>query len=153
MSDTTYLEMLLGEWVAEDQSTALGGFSFQADLQNTIYIRRNHASYVATAETPAYEHDDILIVYTHPLTKQLAAWYTDNEGHVIEYDVRFIEDTQTIEFLSAESLNSPRYRLRYTPISANQLRIAFAIAPPGQAEAFVSYIESSVHRFNPASEP
>lgn len=150
-AEMAFLQLLEGEWVAEDDGQATGGFTFLADLLNTIYIRRNHATYAATKETPTYAHEDLMVVYYDAQIHKVRAWYTDNEGHVIEYFVHPIGNEQTVEFISASNPGSPRYRLRYTPITPDSLRISFAIAPPDQLEQFAHYIEARVRRVLPAT--
>jgi len=41
---------------------------------------------------------------------------------------------------------APRYRLTYRFTESNEVRIRFAIAPPGQPEAFRQYLEGTAQR-------
>jgi hypothetical protein len=148
-SAMAFLQMLIGEWIAEDEAGVSGGFTFLPDLQNTIYIRRNHASYAATNETSAYRHDDLMVVYLDPQTHDVRAWYADNEGHIINYVVKPVQDEQTIELLSSIIPATPRYRLRYRALTPDLLQLSFAIAPAEQPDIFATYIESQVRRALP----
>jgi hypothetical protein len=66
------LRFLLGNWTGEGGEVGAGGeqtaigsgwFSFALDLQDNIIVRKNHAHYAATSEKPAYDHDDLMIIY------------------------------------------------------------------------------------------
>jgi len=72
------LAFLLGVWLGEgggDPGQGTGWFSFLPDLQGKILVRKNHADYPASADWPAFAHDDLLIVYKDVLGGALRAIY------------------------------------------------------------------------------
>ncbi|MDI6803300.1 MAG: hypothetical protein QME58_05570 [Bacteroidota bacterium] len=123
----------------------VGGFSFYLDFQKTILIRKNFAEYHATQDKPAFRHDDLMIIYKDQ-DDSIRAIYWDNEGHVINYDVEFSTDTNSVIFLSDILASSPRFRLTYTKQQKDAVSITFEIAPPGKPDAFSKYIEATAHR-------
>jgi hypothetical protein len=137
------LNFLLGNWVGEGSGQpgrASGEFSFRHDLDGRILFRTNFAEYPATADRPAFRHDDFMITYSEG--GALRAIYFDSEGHVIRYDVA--TSANSAVFLSEPP--GPHYRLSYTAKNPNQLFIKFEIAPPDKPDEFSSYIEASAHR-------
>ena len=142
------LNFLLGEWVGEGGGTpgqGTGGFTFNYNLQNTIIERHSYAEYPATAEKAAYRHDDLIIIYHSP-DDTIRANYYDNEGHVIDYTVNVDTLQKTVVFVSPQSLAAPRYRLTYDLIKTDTVSIKFEIAPPGQPDAFTTYIKAAAHK-------
>src|ERR1700757_5144742 len=104
-------KFLLGEWTAGESSGApgqasKGGFTLAPDLGGQVLVRRNHAEYPASGGRPAIVHDDLMIIYHVPsgvgkfATK---AFYDDNEGHAIHYNVNFSPDKKKVIFLSEPS--------------------------------------------------
>src|SRR5690349_5925928 len=84
------LQFLLGEWIGEGgggPGEGSGAFAFARELQGKVLVRTNYAEYPASAERPAFRHDDLMIVYTDPPSGRPHAIYFDSEGHVIEYAV------------------------------------------------------------------
>jgi len=142
------LQYLLGDWTGEgsgETGQGTGSFSFQADLQGKILVRKNHAEYPATKERAAFEHDDLMIVYREPPDNRLHAVYFDNEQHAIRYEVEEPAGGDIV-FLSAPEPSAPRYRLTYIRLDAARMKIRFEIAPPGHPEQFATYIEASARR-------
>ena len=141
-------EFLLGEWVGEgganatDQAT--GASKFYLDLDSTILIRESYADYPASNERPAYSHKDKMIIFQQSSTTK--AIYFDNEGHVIDYDVRFSDDFDTVTFVSEISPDAPRFRLTYTREKEERLKLEFEIAPPGKPESFSPYLTATMKR-------
>ena len=141
-------DMLVGEWIADEGhgeagTATAGSFSFSLDLDRRILVRRDHSEYAATKERPSTRHDGLMIIHAQA-PDRFAATSFDNEGHVIEYSVE-IASPSRIVFTSPPQAGQPRYRLTYEAI-ASGLKIAFAIAPPNQPEAFAVYVEGSAHR-------
>src|SRR5262249_20658035 len=101
-------KFLLGEWTAGPSSgvpgqASKGSFTFAPDLGGQVLVRRNHAEYPATAGRAAITHDDLMIIYHVPFgTDKFAtkAFYDDNEGHAIHYNVNFWPDKKKVIFLS-----------------------------------------------------
>jgi hypothetical protein len=69
----------------------------------------------------------------------LRADYYDNEGHVIHYAVSSPAPGSAV-FVSDIVAGEPRYRLRYTRGQTGLVKGEFAIAAPGQADAFQTYL-------------
>ena len=60
------IQYLVGNWTGEGGGVpgqGVGGFSFQPDLHGKILVRKSRAEYPATKDRPAFEHDDLMIVY------------------------------------------------------------------------------------------
>jgi len=141
------LERLRGEWVGEGgggPGQGSGWFSFKTDLQGKILVRTNRAEYPASKERPAFAHDDLMIVYRDSTAAPAHAIYFDSEGHTIRYDVQPGENA--IVFVSAAQTNAPRYRLTYTLVDRDHLKIRFEIAPPAHPDRFAPYIDAAARR-------
>jgi hypothetical protein len=143
------LNFLLGDWIGEGGGNSpgqgSGGFTFSHDLQNTIIVRRNFAEYPATDNKPASRHDDLMIIYKAP-GDTLRAIYFDNEGHVINYFVNVSAESKSAVFTSPSVEKEARFRLSYALSGENSVNINFELAPPGQPDAFSTYISASAHR-------
>lgn len=140
---------LVGNWVGEGSGgpgQGTGGFSFQPDLQGAVLLRKNYTEYPATKEKPAYRHEDLMIVYADPATKRTRAFYTDNEGHAIQYAATVSEDGKAITFLSDVLPSRPRYRLAYVKTQDDRVAITFEIALARKPDQFAKYIEARAHR-------
>jgi hypothetical protein len=143
------LHFLLGEWIGEGgggPGEGSGAFRFAPDLQGKVLVRTNYAEYPATAERPAFRHDDLMVVHTDPLTDRLRAMFFDSEGHVIAYTVEESRDPLIVRFISDAIPGSPRYQLTYTTTGPDTLDLTFAIAPPDAPETFAIYISASARR-------
>jgi hypothetical protein len=143
---------LVGSWVGEGNGQpgqGKGSFSIEPDLNGRVLVRKNHSEYPATAQKPAFTHDDLMIIYADRPGEMSSAIYVDNEDHTIHYSVAFSEDGKTITFISATSATSPTFRLSYTQLDENTLDLKFEIAPPGKADAFSTYVQGKVHRTRP----
>lgn len=141
------LQFLIGDWVgAGGGGPGEGGgeFSFQFDLQKKIVVRKSYAAYPAQNGRPAFRHDDLTIVYQDSDAKALRAIYFDSENHAIPYSVEAIHDG--VRFVSDRVPSEPRYRLIYRKEGDGVVTLDFEIAPPGQPEAFASYIKSRARR-------
>jgi hypothetical protein len=148
-ADWSAWKFLLGDWTAgagggQPGQASGGGFSFNYDLQKRILVRRSYSEFPAMKDSPAFRHDDLMIVYQDPDGKMTRATYFDNEGHTIQYKVAFSDEGRTVMFLSDEALPGPRYRFLYRLQKDNSLNIEFDIAPPGQA--FTKYVEGTAKR-------
>ncbi len=119
---------LLGKWDAEgggQPGSGAGAFSFDAELDRHIVVRRNYAQYDKGAEAGT-RHDDLLIVYLESSKEGPRAIYFDSEGHVIHYRVT-TPKADSVVFESDRSQPGPRYRLSYALIGA-KLEGTFEIA-------------------------
>ncbi|HXO19405.1 MAG TPA: hypothetical protein VOA87_05705 [Thermoanaerobaculia bacterium] len=138
---------LVGDWAGEGggkPGAGSGTFSFQLDLGEKILVRRNHAEYPAAEGRPASRHDDLMIVY--PDGKGMAAAYFDSEGHVLHYAGALSADGRRVTFVTAPDPSAPRFRLTYTKAAEDGLTGEFEVAPPGQPEAWKSYLQWTSRR-------
>ena len=144
----TALRTLAGKWSAEGGGTpgaGAGEFSFTPDLQDKILVRRSFAQYPATKDRPAFRHDDLMVIYGAPEPR---AVFFDSEGHVIHYRIQAGGDS--IVFTSDPEPSAPRFRLTYSKIAGDRLRLKFEIAPPGKPDSFSPYIEATAKRVGSA---
>jgi hypothetical protein len=139
-SELEPLSFLLGEWDAP--APVPGGPSgrtvFSRTLQGQAMMRTNYSETPASGGQPASRHDDLMVIYV-AAPASLRADYYDGEGHVIRYRVT-APAANTALFVSDAVPNDPRYRLTYTLRPDGELQGEFAIAPPGQPDAFKSYL-------------
>ena len=143
------LRFLFGEWEgvgAGGPGSGKGVFSFALDLQNKVIVRKNYAEYPPTAGRPAFRHDDLIVIYLDRASNQILANYFDSEGQQISYKVTPSSDHEAVTFLSDPSPSQPRYRLSYTRVKDGTLNGKFEIAPPGQPDAFKTYLEWSARK-------
>jgi hypothetical protein len=131
---------LIGEWRGEGSGQpgqGGGSFSFAFDLDKNVLIRKSHSEYPATETKPKIIHDDLMIVYSDAANSPLKAVYFDNEGHVINYSVKYSEESITLT--SDKIANVPVFRLTYTFIDNNTVDTKFEMSQDG--EKFMTYIE------------
>jgi len=123
------LDFLVGDWkgIAGEKDTPLGAgqgdFSFHAELNKKIIVRRNNATYDSGAQ-----HDDLMVIYLDAPEEAPRAIYFDSEGHVIRYRATFPAE-QRVVFESDASQPGPRYRLTYW-MEGGALNGRFEIAAP-----------------------
>jgi hypothetical protein len=114
------LEFLLGKWVgiAGEKDTPLGAgqgaFSFEAQLNQKIIVRHNHAAYNSGAQ-----HDDLMVIYFDGPNASPRAMYFDTEGHVIRYNLTF-PSANAVVF---ESDGTQPARLKLRRLAANTKHI------------------------------
>jgi hypothetical protein len=138
-------QFLVGHWVGEgsgEPGKGTGEFTFAPDLAGHVLVRKNFAEYPAANGKPASRHDDLMIVYRDEATHGLLAVYFDSEGHTIHYSVSAAGPA--VVFLSDGGPNQMRYRLTYTPVGKDSLKLKFELAPPGKD--FSTYIEAGAKR-------
>lgn len=143
------VEYLVGDWTAEGgggPGQGSGSFSFKPDLQGKILVRRNRAEYPPTKDRAAFVHEDLMVVYRDTPEAAPHAIYFDSEGHTIRYEAQTPRDGGAVVFVSGLEASAPRYRLTYTRVDQDRVKIKFEIAPPGHPEQFATYIEASAHR-------
>lgn len=143
------LKFLLGNWVGEGTTGGAPGTgycSFDMGLQSKIIVRKNHAEYPATSGHPAILHDDLMIIYPDAARHQIRAFYTDNEGHIINYTVTAAGDGRSAVFLGDTEAGAARYRLTYTAAKPEHASLTFEIAPPDHPDQFQTYIRASLRR-------
>jgi len=138
------LRFLVGDWQAVNAPPGeSGGFSFSLGVQNHVLVRSNHAVYEASANRPASRHDDLMVIYAEG--DALKAEYFDNEGHVIRYDVESKRDREVV-FHAAPTAKEPGYRLSYVLMPEGMLKGQFDVSPPGDREAFKTYLTWTARR-------
>ena len=140
---------LIGEWVGQGNGQpgqGEGKFSFQADLDGNILVRKNHTSFPETANSKAFVHEDLLIVYPGSEAQLQEAIYFDNEGHTIKYKVTFTENS--VILTSDLVAGTPRFRLKYVPIDSNTVKIDFEMASPEKPEEFKMYLSGKATNIN-----
>ena len=132
---------LIGEWVGEGNGQpgqGEGKFSFQADLDGNILVRKNRTEFPETTNSKAIVHEDLLIVYPGNAGSPQEAIYFDNEGHTIKYKVNFSENT--VALTSDLVANTPRFRLSYVMIDSKTVKTDFEMASPQKLEEFKMYL-------------
>ncbi|MFT3827876.1 MAG: hypothetical protein QM731_28420 [Chitinophagaceae bacterium] len=140
---------LIGEWEGEgggQPGLGKGSFSFKPELDGRIIVRKNRAEFAATAQRPAFVHDDMLIIYADQPGNPTKAILMDNEDHTIHYDVTFSEDKRSVIFTSSITEGMPVFRLTYVQVDANTVNIKFEMAQPGKPDTFNLYLEGKAHR-------
>jgi hypothetical protein len=141
------LQFLLGEWEAvETPDHSTGGSSFSVVLLGQAILRANFADYPATAERPAFRHEDLLIIRAGP-DGALLGDYFDSGGHAIRYAAQASERAVTL--VSAPGGPGPGFRLSYWAQADGTLAGSFEIAPPGQPGAFAPYLAWTARRTAP----
>lgn len=131
MPDWKPFQFLVGTWVAQPDATS-GGTVFEPSLQGRILIRRNFSL------TSGSRHDDLMIIRFDESSKAFRADYLDNEGHIIHYRV-ITNGEGRLTFLSSPP-DQPHYRLTYKAVASDLVDGTFEIAPPGQPDAFRTYL-------------
>jgi hypothetical protein len=132
---------LKGEWVGEGNGQpgkGEGKFSFQTDLNGKIMVRKNHTVFPSTEKSKEFVHDDLLIIYQASDGKSQEAIYFDNEGNTIKYKIGFADNA--IILTSETVANSPRFRLTYSSLDSNTVKITFEMAPPDSPDKFRMYL-------------
>jgi len=148
--DWSSLKFLTGKWVgegtAETGQAGSGYCSFEPGLQGKVLVRKNHSEYPATGGRPAIVHDDLMIIYPNKARQQLRAFYTDNEGNVIQYTVMASSDGKSAVFLGDAEPGARRYRLTYALAQPDHMTITFEMAPPGKPDEFQKFIEGKLRK-------
>ena len=142
-------KFLIGKWVGEgtsDIGQGLGYFTFESGLNGKVLVRKNRADYPAIKDRAAVSHEDLMIVFVDPATQQTRAFYTDSEGHVIQYAATFSNDGNTLTFLIDALSTSPRFRLTYIRTKPDQMALTFEIAPPGKPNQFQKLFDATVRK-------
>jgi len=144
------LTFLLGEWEAAgggQPGAGTGGTTFARSLQDRVIVRTNYAIYPASATAPASRHDDSMMIYASEAGGVRADYY-DSEGHVIRYAVS-VTAPGHVSLVSDVVSGAPRYRLTYTLGPGGVLQGRFDVAPPGQPDAFTSYLAWDSRKVKP----
>jgi hypothetical protein len=142
-------QFMQGKWVGEGSSelgAGSGYFTFEPDLQNKAWVRRNYSKYPATKDRPMYVHEDLMIVYFDPITQQTRAFYYDTEGHEIHYTATWSADGNIITFLSDASETGPRFRLTYLKGSPGHMSLTLEMAKPDKPDEFHNIVQGKVRK-------
>src|SRR5262249_8517971 len=142
-------QFLQGKWVGEGSSElgqGSGYFSFEPDLQNKVWIRRNHSEYPATKDRPTYVHEDLMVVYLNKPTDQDHAFYCDTERHIIQYTVPFSNVGRTLPFVGDRQESAPRYRLTYVRGEPGHMSVTLEMAQPAKPDDFQKIVEGKVRK-------
>src|ERR1700674_2948307 len=131
-------KFLLGEWTAGEAGgvpgqASSGSFSLTPDLAGQVFLRKSHSEYPAANGHPAIVHDDLMVIYREAGT--VKAFYADNEGHVIRYNVTAPAGKKKLIFVSEQTAGQPQFRLSYEELEPGTVNVVFEIAPsdkPGQ---------------------
>jgi hypothetical protein len=143
------LQFLVGRWEGEgtaDVGAGSGYFTFENSLQSNVLIRKNHSEYPATAERPTFIHDDLMVIYVDQSTKQIRAFYTDSEKHVINYVVNVGTDGKKIVFLSEPERAAPQYRLSYGLLGPGKMSVSLEARTPDKPDQFQKVVEGRVKK-------
>ncbi len=130
----------MGEWKGEgtgEPGEGSGKFSFKADLNNKILVRKAHTVYPAKDGKPETIHDDLLIVYLDFSGNPFKAIYFDNEGHTINYGIKYYD--KKIVFTSEWATGMPVFRLSYELLEEKSVNTKFEIS--NDNKNFTTYVE------------
>jgi hypothetical protein len=140
---------LQGKWVGEgsnERAQGSGYFSFEPDLQNKVWVRRNHAEYPSRKDQSAAVHEDLMIVYLDQSTGQTRAFYCDTEGHIINYTAEFSSDGKKLIFLGDRKEGTPQYRLTYTLDSPGHMSVILEMTEPTNADHWHQLVQGKVRK-------
>lgn len=140
---------LIGTWKGEgtgDPGTGEGTATFRLDLDDHILVRTATTHYPATAERPAFSHEDRMVIFRDGPGEPMRASYWDNEGHAIEYDVSPSADGKRVTFITNGTHDRPRFRLVYTNVDPSTVDVTFEIAPPDAPDGFKMYTKGRTKR-------
>lgn len=138
-------DWLIGDWAGEGSGNpgqGSGIFSLKPDLDNTILIRKNHSEYPATKEQPKIIHDDIMIIYSGITGNESKAIYFDNEGHTINYSIKYTDSS--LVMTSDKIADLPVFRLTYYLIDKRTINVKFEMSKDG--EIFATYTEGKCRK-------
>jgi hypothetical protein len=141
-------QFLLGNWSGVGSGKpgeAVGSCSFSFELGKQIIVRNNRTECPPKpGEKSGILHEDLMIIYSQPADSTFRAIYFDNEGHVINYTVSFLEKKPSVVFESEGNDKTFRFRLVYEMQLDSLLSIEFSVAPPGGE--FKTYTKGTVKR-------
>jgi hypothetical protein len=143
-------KFLQGKWVGEGSAEAgqggSGYCSFTPDLQSKVLVRKNHAEYPGAKGGRAYVHDDLMIIYFDPSVGQTRAFYTDSEGHVINYTASFSSDAKQLVFLGDRTGSGPQYRLTYVITAPDHMTVELDMAQPAAPDAWQKIVVGKIRK-------
>lgn len=142
------LEFLVGRWegggrVADGGESAQGASTISVEANGRVLLRQDRNTVFDKTGKATQSFGQVMMIYAE--ADGVRADYADGEGHVIHYGPAAIVAGSSVEFASSAPPGAPVFRLRYEARGPNELRIAFAVRPPGQA-AFQPIADGVVHR-------
>lgn len=102
-------------------------------------MRKSHSEYASKDNKSKVIHEDLTIIYPANEDSPIKAIYFDNEGHVINYTIAFLE--KSIVFTSEKVANNPIFRLTYTLLTKKLVNTKFEMSFDG--EHFTTYVEGN----------
>jgi hypothetical protein len=138
---------LIGDWVGVgtgQPGQGEGSFSFTYELEKNILVRKSHSEYPGSENRPKVIHDDLMIVYPDQSGNPTLAIYFDNEGHTINYTIKFLE--KSIVMTSNKNTNMTVFRLSYALLENQTVNTKFEMSQDG--EKFQVYIEGKSRKRN-----
>lgn len=149
-------KFLQGKWVGEgyNETTQGSGYAtFEPDLQNKVWVRRNHAEYPGTNGSSAQVHDDLMIIYFDRSANHTRAFYTDSEGHVIHYTASVSADGKQLVFLGDPSPSGPRYRLTYIITAPDRMTVELDMAQSTAPGTWQKIVAGKIHKIASPATP
>lgn len=143
-----FFDALLGDWAGEGRGVPGSGggtASFRFDLEKHVLVRRSQSDFPAAEGRPATHHEDLMVVSAGPSPDTANAVYFDNEGHVISYQASWSADGKVLTFVSPRSGNSPSFRLVYTVLAEDTMKVTFGMAQPGRDD-YAEYVSGVIRR-------
>jgi len=147
--DWSAWQFLQGKWAGEGSAEVgqgSGYFTFEPDLQNKVWVRKNYSEYPATKDRPKYVHEDLMVIYFDGIARATRAFYCDTEGHAIQYTASFSDDAKTLTFISDQQEGKPRFRLTYFRTEPDHMSLTLETAQPGKPDDFHKIVEGKVHK-------
>lgn len=142
-------KFLQGKWVGDgykEKTEGSGYASFELDLQNKVWVRRNHAEYPSANGGPAQVHDDLMIIYCDPASGETRAFYTDSEGHVIHYTASLSSDGKQLVFVGDPGDSGPRYRLTYIITAPDHMSVELDMAQPAAPDTWQKIVFGKIKK-------
>ena len=102
-------------------------------------MRKSHSEYTSKDNKSKVIHEDLMIIYPANEDSPTKAIYFDNEGHVINYTITFLE--KSIVFTSEKVANNPIFRLTYTLLTKKLVNTKFEMSFDG--EHFTTYVKGN----------
>ena len=133
---------LIGEWEGVGDGKpgkGKGTFTFYNELDGNVLVRKAQTYFAPTANREEFTHTDIMYLYPDNNGIVNKAIYFDNENHVINYAISYLDNT--IVLTSDIIPNVPRFRLSYIPIAQDTINVRFEVALPQNPEGFRIYLE------------
>ncbi|MGE5235535.1 MAG: hypothetical protein ACM3O7_04185 [Acidobacteriota bacterium] len=93
---------------------------------------------------PASSNEDLMVVDQEPARTRAVCF--DNKGLVVDDTVSWSGEGAAVTFRSDPLPTTPSYRLTSRRIAADRVAMSFEVTPPGQPDAFTTYIQATARR-------